>query len=104
MQKNKFYVLDLQRYIDYPIFTDFYHTKKPKLQPFKMVMKKFENKRYFYISDNPKKDFIAPNKLGWTTIRYKNPVGIYKDIESDANFEVYNKIEILNILKRVKNV
>jgi putative hydrolase of the HAD superfamily len=103
MQENKFYALGLQRYIDYPIFTDFYHTKKPKLQPFKMVMQRFKNKRYFYISDNPKKDFIAPNKLGWTTIRYKNPVGIYKDIKSDADFEVYNKIEILNILKRVKN-
>ena len=24
--------------------------------------------RYFYIGDNPQKDFITPNELGWTTI------------------------------------
>ncbi len=23
---------------------------------------------YFYIADNPRKDFITPNRLGWTTI------------------------------------
>ncbi len=23
---------------------------------------------YIYIADNPKKDFITPNKLGWTSI------------------------------------
>lgn len=23
---------------------------------------------YFYIADNVKKDFITPNKLGWTTV------------------------------------
>ena len=24
--------------------------------------------QYIYIGDNPKKDFITPNRLGWTTI------------------------------------
>jgi putative hydrolase of the HAD superfamily len=27
-----------------------------------------EKKEYIYIADNVKKDFITPNKLGWTTI------------------------------------
>ena len=26
---------------------------------------------YCYVGDNPKKDFIAPNALGWTTIMLK---------------------------------
>ena len=79
-QQNKYKVLGLEKYIDLPIFTDFYHTKKPELKPFKMVMEKFPNQKYVYISDNPKKDFFAPIKLGWKTIRYKNPNGIYKNI------------------------
>ncbi len=97
-QKNKYKALELD--LDYPVFTDFYHTKKPELKPFKMVMNYFKNeKEFIYISDNPKKDFIAPNKLGWKSIRYKNPVGIYKDYTSDANIEVSNRLQIIEFLK-----
>lgn len=100
MQQNKFQALKLNNYISYPIFTDFYHTKKPELKPFQMVMEKFKNETNFvYISDNPKKDFIGPNNLGWKSIRYKNPMGIYKEYKSDATFEVDNRLDIINILK-----
>ena len=27
-----------------------------------------EDCEYFYVADNPKKDFIVPNKLGWRTV------------------------------------
>jgi putative hydrolase of the HAD superfamily len=30
-----------------------------------------------YIADNPIKDFIAPNRLGWRTIRVRRPGGIH---------------------------
>ena len=101
MQKNKFYKLKLQNYIYFPIFTDFFHTKKPDLIPFKMVMYKYKTeKKFVYVSDNPKKDFIAPNKLGWITIRFKNPVGIYKDYPNDAMYEVTNRKQIIEILKK----
>jgi len=97
-QKNKYQALGLDKYIDLPIFTDFYHTKKPELKPFKMVMEKFADSEYIYISDNPKKDFIAPKELGWKTLRYKNPNGIYRDIENNADIEVYSREEILKVL------
>jgi len=99
MQKNKYNALKLN--LDYPIFTDFYHTKKPELKPFLMVMDKFKAKNYIYISDNPKKDFLAPKKLGWISIRFKNPKGIYKDIKNSADFEVYSRIGILEKLKEI---
>jgi len=100
MQQNKFYALNLENFIKFPIFTDFYHTKKPELKAFKMVMQKYSNEETFvYISDNPKKDFFAPNKLGWKSIRYKNPHGIYKDFKNNANFEIESRSEILEILK-----
>jgi putative hydrolase of the HAD superfamily len=33
-----------------------------------MVMSNVSSKEYVYIADNTQKDFITPNKLGWTTI------------------------------------
>ena len=96
-QQNKYKALNLD--INFPVFTDFYHTKKPELKPFQMVMDKYPNEKYIYISDNPKKDFFAPKELGWGTIRYKNPNGIYKDIENNADIEVTSRSEILEVLK-----
>ena len=99
MQKNKYNALNLN--LDFLVFTDFYHTKKPELKPFLMVMDRFPNENYIYISDNPKKDFLAPKKLGWKTIRFKNPKGIYKDIPNNADIEVYSRNEILDRLKEI---
>ncbi len=87
-QKNKFLALGLDKYIEYPIYTHFYHTKKPEPKAFKMVMDRYKNEKYCYISDNPKKDFFAPRKLGWKTIRYKNPNGIYRNFKNNAEFEI----------------
>jgi len=101
-QKNKFNILGIEKYIKYPIFTDFYHTKKPELKPFKMVMEYFSNEEDFiYISDNPKKDFFAPNKLRWKSIRYKNSNGVYKEYENNAKYEAYNKLKIIEILRKI---
>jgi putative hydrolase of the HAD superfamily len=33
-----------------------------------MTMNEETNKEYVYIADNTQKDFVTPNKLGWTTI------------------------------------
>jgi len=100
-QQNKFFALNLDKYIDYPIFTDFYHTKKPELKPFKMVMDRYPNEEYIYISDNPKKDFLAPNKLNWNSVRFKNKNGIYKDFENNAKIEVNLRNGILEVLKEL---
>lgn len=103
-QKNKFDILGLEKFIKYPVFTDFYHTQKPDLKPYQMIMKKFKNEKCFlYISDNPKKDFIAVEKLGWIGIRYKNPIGIYKEFQNSTDYEVDKREEIISILKKVQN-
>ena len=101
MQQNKFNSLSLKEFIDYPIFTDFHHTSKPNKKAFQMVMDKFKNEKYVYISDNPKKDFHAPNELGWVTVRFKNKNGIYKDYESNATFEVLSRKDVLNQIKQI---
>jgi putative hydrolase of the HAD superfamily len=33
-----------------------------------------------YVADNQAKDFVAPNQLGWTTVRILRPDGIYRDV------------------------
>lgn len=104
MQKNKHDALKLDEFIKYPIFTDFYHTKKPELKPYKMVMQNYQDQeRFVYISDNPKKDFKAVAELGWTGIRFKNPVGIYRDFENDTDYEVESRENIIDILRKLDN-
>lgn len=44
---------------------------KPGLVRFTQIMKSYENSRYYYVGDNPSKDFFAPNQLGWTSIMIK---------------------------------
>lgn len=35
-----------------------------------------ESFRFFYIGDNPRKDFYWPNRLGWTTVQLLDPEGV----------------------------
>jgi len=98
-QQNKYKALNLK--LDYPIFTDFYRTKKPESKPFLMVMDKFKNEEYIYISDNPKKDFFAPKELNWKTMRFKNQNGIYKDTLNNADIEVVSRNEMLKKLNQL---
>lgn len=37
-----------------------------------------------YIADNPAKDFVAPNNLGWTSIQIRRPGGLYADRQPPA--------------------
>jgi putative hydrolase of the HAD superfamily len=45
-----------------------YESEKPNLLRFERIMNDFPASRYVYVADNPAKDFIAPNALGWVTI------------------------------------
>ncbi len=98
-QRNKFKALGLNKYIHFPLFTDCLGAKKPAKAPFLYFMEMIKSKTYVYVADNPKKDFIAPKELGWRTIRFKNPKGIYKDIPNDAEFEITDKKDLINLLE-----
>nr|WP_256734989.1 HAD family hydrolase [Variovorax sp. dw_954] len=45
-----------------------YGSEKPGQLRFLQIMKDFPARSYVYVGDNPKKDFVAPNALGWKTI------------------------------------
>ncbi len=97
-QKNKFAALGLEKFIEFPVFTDTLNTKKPDKKPFMYVSDFFCDNKYVYVADNPKKDFFAPKELNWFTIRYKNPKGIYRDIKNNADVEIENLGEVATIL------
>lgn len=66
-QRNKLRALDIEDIFDLVIVSEEFGSAKPDERNFS-VFHQFKTDRYFYVSDNVAKDFIAPNTLGWTTI------------------------------------
>jgi putative hydrolase of the HAD superfamily len=66
-QRNKIKALDIENLFDLIIISEEFGSEKPDEANFK-VFHKFGTTEYYYIADNVAKDFITPNKLGWTTV------------------------------------
>ena len=74
-QRNKLKALGLYFYIDNEdiVISEEFGSEKPALANYTYFMKRYPACRDFtYVGDNPKKDFIAPNRLGWQTICLRN--------------------------------
>ncbi len=67
-QRNKIRALGIESFFKYIIISEEVNSEKPSQFNFNMVMNNKFAENYIYIADNPKKDFITPNKLGWSTI------------------------------------
>jgi putative hydrolase of the HAD superfamily len=67
-QRNKLMALGIESYFKNIIISEEIKSEKPSELNYKMVMSNVSSKEYVYIADNTQKDFITPNKLGWTTI------------------------------------
>lgn len=66
-QRNKIKALDIENLFDLIIISEEFGSEKPDEANFK-VFHQFGTTEYYYIADNVAKDFITPNKLGWTTV------------------------------------
>lgn len=68
-QRHKIDALGLSAYMDEKDILISGETgfEKPSDEPFRHFMEHYPSRTYYYIGDNPAKDFIAPNRLGWTT-------------------------------------
>ena len=65
-QRQKLRALGLERF---PVYiSEEYSSEKPNGLRYQKIMDEFHAKRYVYIADNPVKDFLAPNALGWRTV------------------------------------
>lgn len=81
-QRAKIKALDLERLVDQIIITDELggvQMRKPNEKAFVLICERLgvDYKNAVYVGDNPKKDFIAPEKLGMRAIYFKNKEGLY---------------------------
>lgn len=73
-QKNKINALNLERWLDEKniIISEDFGSEKTDEHNFTCFMESYPNGIYYYIGDNPKKDFLVPNRLGWQTVMLKD--------------------------------
>ena len=69
-QRNKIMALGLERFIlpHHILISEEQGYGKPDKRLFYHFMEMHPDAAYYYVGDNPAKDFIAPNQLGWTTV------------------------------------
>ena len=73
-QRNKIHALGLDQWIsdDNIVISEEFGSSKPDIRNYQFFMSKYPSASYAYIGDNIKKDFVAPNSLGWQTICLKD--------------------------------
>ena len=69
-QRHKVEALGLLDYMDGQdvLISEETGCEKPSVEPFRRFMQRYPSRTYYYIGDNPAKDFEAPNGLGWITV------------------------------------
>lgn len=74
-QRNKIEALGLGKWIEEEdiVISEEFGSEKPALANYEFFMKRYpECHDFTYVGDNLKKDFIAPNALGWMTVCLKD--------------------------------
>lgn len=66
-QRNKLRSLGIADFIDQVYISEEVGFSKPSNHSFLLIQEQFPDRNFVYFGDNPKKDFIAPNELGWKT-------------------------------------
>jgi putative hydrolase of the HAD superfamily len=65
-QRSKLKALGLSRLPAY--ISEEYGDMKPSPLRFEAIMRDMPAIQYLYVADNPERDFLAPNTLGWKTV------------------------------------
>ena len=74
-QRNKIEALGLSRWMDAEdiVISEEFGSEKPALANYAYFMERYpECHDFTYVGDNLKKDFVAPNALGWLTVCLKD--------------------------------
>lgn len=74
-QRNKIKALGLSDFVSNEniIISEEFGSEKPSRANYEYFITKYpEASDFYYIADNPKKDFISPNALGWKTVCVKD--------------------------------
>ena len=99
-QWKKIKALGLEKWFedDNIIISEVFGSEKTDERNFRFFIKRYPNCEYIYVGDNPKKDFVVPNRLQWKTIMLKdNGKNIHnQDIEIEIDYLPQYKIDTLN--------
>lgn len=63
-----------------------------------------KGKECVYVADNPQKDFITANKLGWMTVQICREGGEYAKVIPQESYEAQFKIKTLVELKDILSI
>lgn len=76
-QMNKIDALGLPAFIpkENIVISESFGSEKPCEDNYRYFMNRFPEACYCYVGDNVKKDFVAPNRLGWETFRIQDSDG-----------------------------
>jgi len=108
-QQLKVKALGLKKYFAQIVYTEQLGREfwKPSPAGFEKLIDglKVKPENMVYIGDNAKKDFIAPNMLGMTTIQLSRPAGIHPtpapDAEASAKHKIKSLTELPDLLKKL---
>lgn len=69
-QRNKIHALGLLHYVssDHILISEEFGSEKPDERNYTYFNDKYPNGNFMYIGDNPEKDFLGANHLGWKTV------------------------------------
>ncbi len=105
-QENKARALQLDRWIGPNFFTGSWGEKfyKPHPRAFLAVQDHTgcRSNECMYVADNPKKDFTAPTKLGWATVRIRREGGMHSQTISHE-YEPDHELRDLRGLTQIVN-
>ena len=91
-QQAKAEALVLSRWADLIVFTETLGPGRGKPHPaaFEHLERelRLQGERCAYVADNPAKDFVAPRRLGWRTVRVRRPGGLHADVPSGEDVDV----------------
>ena len=105
MQESKVAALDLRTRVDAVVLTDEFGPGlgKPHPRAFEWIAERLavELSSCVYVADNATKDFVAPNALGWQTIRIIRSDGVYRDTASPDGGAPQNVLHSLDEIDAV---
>ena len=73
-QRNKIKTLGLERWIEEKdiIISEEFGSDKTNERNFRHFVELYTGGSFTYVGDNPQKDFVVPNRLGWQTVMLKD--------------------------------
>ncbi len=107
-QRNKVAALGLGEGFEAIVFTDDLGREnwKPSPIPFQGLMETLgcPGSACVYVGDNPAKDFLAPNRLGWRTIQVAREEGEYRHTATDSLPADYQASRVIQSLRELEGV